>query len=830
MATRTYYCGALGRVKRLTNLTGAWADVSITSVVPGFVFNLYDIKSDPNDTDKVFVVGDSDKSRSFNGIAVSSNAGSTWVIPTGGYSVARKFNEVWPIDSNNIVAIGDGGIVAYSSDAGATFALAGYATPSGGYGAGQGYSIHFITPLIGVATFESYVLKTVDGGVTWTVLNGGTAFNIAAVPALCTGVYISNDQQTIVVHTVKGIFLSVNGGSSFTLTHTWASNEGLHLSWFPRYDATNFWATGRGGARVTASNPSTWNMLNPTSPSLLPAIYAAHFYTASNGFYSEDGELLRTSNSGISGLTSDSVNEPIFAVWTAPAICSCPPGYTLSPDGTECIQTLYADVEQQPTSYTVAAGDKLSSYGNLGAAFYDDATGRPLPIAAFTGPNRLQDAAAVQLNVVNTVVNSLWGNGTLAGGRLNNAGVWTSLGGGLPTGQWIGFSACVDIQEAGVYCVGIAGDNRVRFKVNGQVMVEIDINNTFPFNYWHVIPFTLNAGLNIIELEGKNDGNQAAFAAEIYQATTAQLASMTTTAELSAVTIFSTYDKIGDSFETGETSGYTCPEGYSLSTCDEELSCVLINRIPFEPCCYILRDCQGEREDIITDTNLSLYVGQIIRINGYTECWQVLNADTCDAAVSVTMTGQVYDTCDACLPVCYTLTDCKGVKDSITVSTDLSSYVGRIIQVVGDDTCWMVGLTNYCDCVYTVIVNRQYAECKDCPPKELSPLYEPYIEPGSNIIHCDPDEVIEANNDFANSVYKAIAKKKYGINICCDQDDVEISMRKELMDFALMYNPTLCGVETDTCCPEPCNVTAVLNVFTPTGCPAPENASAIITV
>ena len=63
-------------------------------------------------------------------------------------------------------------------------------------------------------------------------------------------------------------------------------------------------------------------------------------------------------------------------------------------------------------------------------------------------------------------------------------------------------------------------------------------NATADLSIWRIYEINLTSGEHIISMEGLNDGAQAAFGAEIYSATTAQLTGMTTESQLSAVTIF----------------------------------------------------------------------------------------------------------------------------------------------------------------------------------------------------------------------------------------------------------------------------------------------------
>ena len=84
-----------------------------------------------------------------------------------------------------------------------------------------------------------------------------------------------------------------------------------------------------------------------------------------------------------------------------------------------------------------------------------------------------------------------------------------------PMNEWIGFSKCINVSADGEYLIGLAGDNRIRFAVNGEMLIEKNTSNTENFNYWWVYKVNLTAGDNTIVLEGKNDGSIASFGCDI---------------------------------------------------------------------------------------------------------------------------------------------------------------------------------------------------------------------------------------------------------------------------------------------------------------------------
>ena len=228
---------------------------------------------------------------------------------------------------------------------------------------------------------------------------------------------------------------------------------------------------------------------------------------------------------------------------TAANTCPCPQGYVRDQSGLNCVKVTSVAATNNGATYTIGTGNHVTSYGISGARFYQDITALSFPIKYPNCANlNLVDNAAHVLTVQNLVTGtSLWGDGTITAGRLNNAGIWTNLG-GAPTCEFIGFSACVDVPVAGTYCIGMAADNALRFSVDSVLVMEMDnvctgapcaggpgncgpqtINgisypsgtcppcssgvgcgNGFPFNYWHLFPIHLTAGIHIITLEGKN--------------------------------------------------------------------------------------------------------------------------------------------------------------------------------------------------------------------------------------------------------------------------------------------------------------------------------------
>jgi len=370
MATRTYYTGLNALVKRQTNLSGPWDDISVSLnpiIVPGgfitYSGNLHDVMTDPLIPEKVFVVGQVaispvDPAFPATGIFYSVDAGQTWLLPLIDEQPGFEYVEVWVIDSNNIVAVGTGGLVSKSIDGGATFnKTASYATPTGLIDVtGSARCTHWVNPSIGVVGFNNRLLKTIDGGVTWSVLNGGNPFASGNL----LGVFISADEQTIVACGQSIIVRSVDGGANFTTVHTWTQNEGLHLTW---NGESNFWATGQGQAFIRSTDGgATWTVIWTTAvpPNSGPIGLAAHFYNPLDGFFSWNDTLFVTADGGFNSFSVDfNFDTYITAVWTQLQIC-----YLL----TSC------DEDQSPVPILVTSTDLSQYLGQVVKIQGDDTT------------------------------------------------------------------------------------------------------------------------------------------------------------------------------------------------------------------------------------------------------------------------------------------------------------------------------------------------------------------------------------------------------------------------------------------------------------------------
>lgn len=184
--------------------------------------------------------------------------------------------------------------------------------------------------------------------------------------------------------------------------------------------------------------------------------------------------------------------------------------------------------------------------------------------------------------------NNFWNNqlgNSLVNGILNKCAVWSET---VLNNQDVGFSNCFDILVEKVYYLGLACDNYVQVKIDGQLVMQQDqaaLNSwlgqgqfdAICHKFWYIYPITLTAGQHIIEAIGHNNASVAGIGIEIYDIEPTVLMTYNSYAEMGMGLIFSTKDLVGGSVDIGSNGqGYTCPEGYLYSNCDGVSQCYKI--------------------------------------------------------------------------------------------------------------------------------------------------------------------------------------------------------------------------------------------------------------
>jgi hypothetical protein len=249
----------------------------------------------------------------------------------------------------------------------------------------------------------------------------------------------------------------------------------------------------------------------------------------------------------------------------APSNFSCPIGFSATPANDSCVQITTTAATFNGSGATIVAGNTVTDYGNLGTYFYPNIQNNGALPLFYDVTFLLKDQSGGTVSATNTVTggNPFWYNsGTTINGRLNNIGL------SADTGEWLGFSKCIDISTAGTYYVGIGADNYCRVTLDGVRVIDFSATTGANFKFWSVFPFYLSSGKHIIEMEGLNQSASSSFGAEIYNPIDfSTLTASTSTGITQANVIFTTANYIGSRWEIGTSVGYSCPSGYSLDTC-----------------------------------------------------------------------------------------------------------------------------------------------------------------------------------------------------------------------------------------------------------------------
>jgi hypothetical protein len=241
----------------------------------------------------------------------------------------------------------------------------------------------------------------------------------------------------------------------------------------------------------------------------------------------------------------------------------CPSGFEVL--GENCVSTTAATTV---TAETIVKATTNAAFNKFGARFC-------IPGSYTT----CGSGAAASSLFLTGISDPFWGNDPAGStdGRLNNVGVWVNEP-PVIEGEWIGFSRCITAATDGQYLIGLAGDNGIRFSVDGELLVENPWDGTIVqtqnFNYWWVWPIDLIAGEHSIVLEGYDNSADASFGCEIIGPYPTGTFTTNTDFEFftgttgknsyTANTIFSSIDQVGSTFDT---QANTCPSGYTYDIC-----------------------------------------------------------------------------------------------------------------------------------------------------------------------------------------------------------------------------------------------------------------------
>ena len=213
---------------------------------------------------------------------------------------------------------------------------------------------------------------------------------------------------------------------------------------------------------------------------------------------------------------------------------------------------------------------------------------------------------------------------------------------------------------------------------------------------------------------------------------------------------------------------------------------------------YLLQDCSGEVGDIVTTTDLSTYVGQVIKIENCDTCWEVFETRRFTELSNVVVVNS-YKDCPECgidLPcLCSKITNLTLTEQTVEY-IDCENNTQEITLVVGETSekiClkkWILPTLPEGQFLYP----EYFGNCLQlditafiCP----QPVFKNNrtVRPGYNTPICTPAKYDEITCRFADILYKIALEKRYGITNCCPDEDDRWLIQKELIDLQALKDP-----------------------------------------
>lgn len=224
---------------------------------------------------------------------------------------------------------------------------------------------------------------------------------------------------------------------------------------------------------------------------------------------------------------------------------------------------------------------------------------------------------------------------------------------------------------------------------------------------------------------------------------------------------------------------------------------------------YRLVDCAGEVGDIVTKTNLSEYLGQVIKIENCDTCWEVFETRTFTELSNVVVVTS-YKDCKECgidLPcVCSKITNITSTEQTIYYidCEDGTEEIKLLPGETSEKIClkkWILDTPQPLP-PNELLYPEYFGNCQNgvCPP----PIFKNNrtVRPGYNTPICTPAKYDEITCKFADILYKIALEKRYGITNCCPDEDDKWLIKKELIDLQALkdpnYNCSECSCSCDS--------------------------------
>jgi photosystem II stability/assembly factor-like uncharacterized protein len=164
---------------------------------------------------------------------------------------------------------------------------------------------------------------------------------------------------------------------------------------------------------------------------------------------------------------------------------------------------------------------------------------------------------------------------------------------------------------------------------------------------------------------------------------------------------------------------FQCPQGCADVPGSDNLGyCACTDVLPLTPCNYILTDCLDPAITIITDTDLTTYLNQVITIQGQDNCFSISASDTLDPNAETVIVDQSYGTCAECT-LAFKFINCRDNQVAVYSIQDYSQYVdpNRVVTLEEyPGECWTI--IRNTDSTYTpetvIVEPSTFDTCDEC--------------------------------------------------------------------------------------------------------------------
>ena len=242
----------------------------------------------------------------------------------------------------------------------------------------------------------------------------------------------------------------------------------------------------------------------------------------------------------------------------------------------------------------------------------------------------------------------------------------------------------------------------------------------------------------------------------------------------------------------------------------------IVDPIVFEDCntClttyYTLTDCDNPISVIISSTNLSPYVGQVVKVEGCDPCYEVALYEETTAPilweeVTVTEASASCPECKQLAPRCstvfnnstedrtFTYINANGDSEETEIVKSGHFSLRTCVQYWDEPDTFIYNY--YGDCtIYEDNTGVKTGFCVQYFPNNRK------VRPGYNTPICSADKYDKITCNAADIMYKKVLELRYGISDCCPEENEKWLIKKELIELQALTDPNYtCDPLTDCC-------------------------------